>query len=147
MLEDLGLSGLVTGFILTWDNIINMFFQPWVGARSDQTRSRFGRRKPWLMLGAPLAVMGAFWALVNINSLPMVYDLGGPAYIGAFTGLYYFASSAAAITGPILAGGLKDLAGYGVLWPFGAVFMVLSIVCMLQVRPKQAAQPAAALGG
>jgi Na+/melibiose symporter-like transporter len=365
-LEDLGLSATLTGFILTWDNIINMFFQPWVGARSDRTRTRFGRRKPWLMLGAPLAavffilipfvrqnfvlialailgtnlgmalfrsptvaylgdlfpsrerskangvinlmggvggaaalfgggalykigvplpfivgaglllitiiivitavrepdltgqpmtaeeskgllanlrevagnadksglmllgaiftwfvgwnameafftlyarnvlgvgegtgtqmltafaaalivfaipsgliatrigrrptiiiglagmvvglivgffvrsptvllvvlaVMGGFWALVNINSLPMVYDLGGQRHIGAFTGLYYFSSSAAAITGPILAGGLIDLTSknYSVLWIFSALFLVVSIALMTMVRPK-----------
>ena len=27
MLEDLGLTATVIGFIMTWDNIINMFFQ------------------------------------------------------------------------------------------------------------------------
>ncbi len=367
MLEDLGLSALITGFILTWDNIINMFVQPWVGNRSDRTRSRFGRRKPWLMLGAPLAavffilvpfvrqnfvlialailgtnvgmalfrsptiaylgdlfqpgerskangvinlmggvggaialfgggalyklgvplpfivgagimliaigivlalvkepaleelpaaaakepgvldnfrqvatdpdrsglfllgaifswfvgwnameafftlyarnvlklsvgsgtqmltafaaaliifaipsgliatrvgrkptimtglagmivgvivgftvrnptillvvlaVMGAFWALVNINSLPMVYDLAGKRSIGAYTGLYYFASSLAAITGPIVAGWLIDLTGHTVIWLFTAVFMALAIFCMSQVRVKRAA--------
>ncbi|MGD8814759.1 MAG: MFS transporter, partial [Anaerolineales bacterium] len=62
MLEDLGLSAVLVGFILTWDNIINMFVQPWVGSQSDRTRSRFGRRKPWLMLGAPLAAV--FFILV-----------------------------------------------------------------------------------
>lgn len=369
-LEDLGLTATVIGFILTWDNIINMFFQPWVGAKSDRTVSRFGRRKPWLMLGAPLAalffmlvpfvrenfalialailgtnvsmalfrsptiaylgdlfrpaersqangvinlmgglggaaalfgggalyklgvplpfivgsgvmliailivlvavreparevtviaddepqpgvldnfravwrnadksglfllsaifswfvgwnameafftlyarsvlgvpegtgtqmltafaatlilfaipsgliatrigrkrtitiglagmvaglvigffirtptpllivlaVMGAFWALVNINSLPMVYDLGGAGQIGAFTGLYYFASSAAAITGPIASGGLIDLAGknYAVLWLFSAVFIALAAGLMQRVRVQPAA--------
>ena len=365
MLEDLGLSAFITGFILTWDNIINMFVQPWVGSRSDRTRSRFGRRKPWLMLGAPLAavffilvpfvrenfvlialvilganigmalfrsptiaylgdlftpgerskangvinlmggvggaialfgggalyklgvplpfivgagimliaigivlalvkepeldalpiaevkepgvfdnfrqvatdpdrsglfllsaifswfvgwnameafftlyarnvlkvsvgsgtqmltafaatliifaipsgllatrigrkptimtglagmivgvivgftvrnptillivlaVMGAFWALVNINSLPMVYDLAGKRGIGAYTGLYYFASSLAAITGPIVAGWLIDLTGHTVIWLFTAVFMALAIFCMSRVRVKR----------
>jgi MFS family permease len=374
MLEQLGLASLVIGFIMTWDNIINMFFQPWVGARSDRTRTRFGRRKPWLMVGAPiaavfflvvpfvrenfvlialaifgtnigmalfrsptiaylgdlfqpgerskangvinlmgglggaaalfaggtlykigvplpfivgagvmllaivivlvfvrepdlsdqpvtqeeskgaianlrevaarsdksglfllgaifswfvawnameafftlygknalginegdgsrmltafaatlilfaipagliatrigrkptiliglggmatglivgfflrqptallivLALMGAFWALVNINSLPMVYDLGGQEHIGAFTGLYYLASSAAAITGPIVAGGLIDLAGknYTTLWLFSALFMALAIFMMTRVRAGQAV-PAASL--
>lgn len=365
-LEDLGLSAAVIGFILTWDNIINMFVQPWVGERSDHTRSRFGRRKPWLMLGAPiaavffllvpfvrenfvlialailgtnigmalfrsptiaflgdlfpseqrskangvinlmgglggalallgggalykigvplpfivgsvvllaaigivllfvrepepteapqqtgsglianlrevwasrdrsgvlillaifcwfvgwnameafftlyarnilgiqegsgaqmltafaatlilfaipsgfiatrfgrrrtilvglagmliglivgftvrssgmllglLAAMGAFWALVNINSLPMVYDIGGDTKIGVFTGLYYFASSAAAIAGPILAGGLIDATNYAFLWLFSAVFMALALVVMLFLRE---ARPAA----
>jgi MFS family permease len=369
MLEDLGLSALVTGFILTWDNIINMFVQPWIGSLSDRTRSRFGRRKPFLMLGAPLAalffilvpfvrenfilialailgtnvgmalfrtptvaylgdlflpgerskangvinlmgglggavalfgggalyklgvplpfivgsgvmliailvvlvavrepsapaevpgeavpglrdalrqvgtaadrsglfllgaifawfvgwnameafftiyarailgvevgtgtqmltafaaalilfsipsgliatrvgrkptilvglcgmllglvvgafvrsptmllvvlaVMGAFWALVNINSLPMVYDLSGQKSIGAYTGLYYFASSAAAITGPILAGQLIDLTSPTSIWIFSAIFMAGAIACMALVRPKTASTPA-----
>ena len=363
-LEDLGLSAFVVGFILTWDNLINMFVQPWVGARSDRTRSRWGRRKPWLMAGAPLAavffmlvpfvrtnfalialailgtnigmalfrsptvaylgdlypteqrskangvinlmggvggaialfgggalfkigvplpfivgglllliaigvvlafvrepalpetttaaaaapgvwdslrevsrgdnpngryillaifcwfiawnaveafftlyvrnvlgiavgsgtqmltafaamlilfaipsgliatrigrkptimigligmtvglilalvltntllllvllaLMGGFWALVNINSLPMVYDVGGNHSIGALTGLYYFASSLAAITGPIVAGGLIDLTSHRVIWPFAAVFMLLALVMMSRIKVK-----------
>ncbi len=366
MLADLGLSAAVVGFILTWDNIINMFLQPWVGSRSDRTHTRFGRRKPWLMVGAPLAavffilvpfvrenfvlialailgtnlamalfrsptiaflgdlfkpaerskangvinlmggvggaialftggalykigvpipfifgaavlliaiaivlwrvddppvappaesaqeptlwqnirqvaterdrsglfllgaifcwfvgwnateafftlyareilgisvgsgtqmltafaatlilfsipsgliatrvgrkptilvglagmavgtllaffmrsqtillvllaVMGAFWALVNINSLPMVYDLSKSGRIGAYTGLYYFASSAAAITGPIVGGALVDLTSYRAIWPFTALFLALAMVCMSQVRVKRAA--------
>ena len=93
-----------------------------------------------------LGVMGAFWALVNINSLPMVYDLGGEQHIGAYTGLYYFASSVAAIAGPILAGELIDLTGknYSTLWLFSAVFIALSIFCMTQVRAKVAAAPSIA---
>jgi len=364
MLEDLGLSAFVVGFILTWDNIINMFLQPWVGTRSDQTWTRIGRRKPWLILGAPiaaiffilipivrdnfvlialvilgtnigmalfrsptiaylgdlfepserstangvinlmggvggalalfgggalynlgvplpfiagsgvmllavlivllvvkepipsatqesqetqlgvienlklattqggrsgrfllgaifswfvawnameafftlyarnilgikvgtgtqmltafaalliifaipsgliatrvgrkptilvglagmfvglvlgyflretthllitLATMGIFWALININSFPMVYDLGGKELIGAYTGLYYFSASAAAITGPILAGKLIDLTDYSRIWIFSAVFILLAGLLMLQVKPK-----------
>ncbi len=363
MLEDLGLTAALTGFILTWDNIINMFFQPWVGSRSDRTHTRFGRRKPWLMLGAPLAalffmlvpfvrenfvlialailgtnlgmalfrsptiaylgdlfepaerskangvinlmggvggaialfaggalykigvplpfivgagimliaiaivlllvkepvaavlapahkepglwanvrqvvtdpdhsglfllaaifswfvgwnateafftlyarnvlglevgtgtqmltafaatliifsipsgliatrvgrkptimvglggmivgvlvatqvrnpvillavlaVMGAFWALVNINSLPMVYDLAKSGSIGAYTGLYYFASSLAAITGPIVSGWLIDLTSHSVIWPFTGLFLALAILFMSLVRPR-----------
>lgn len=51
-----GLAPSLALFIMTWDNIINMFIQPWVGAKSDQTWNRFGRRKPWILLGAPIAV-------------------------------------------------------------------------------------------
>ena len=93
-----------------------------------------------------LAVMGGFWALVNINSLPMVYDLGGERHIGAYTGLYYFSSSAAAITGPIVAGALIDLTAksYSVLWLFSAVFIALALVAMTGVRAKQP-QPQLAL--
>ncbi len=30
MLQQLGLTAGVIGFILTWDNLINMILQPWV---------------------------------------------------------------------------------------------------------------------
>jgi MFS family permease len=53
-----GLTPALTMFIMTWDNLINIFVQPWAGARSDQTWNRFGRRKGWILLGAPLALVG-----------------------------------------------------------------------------------------
>jgi len=87
-----------------------------------------------------LALMGAFWALVNINSLPMVYDLGGEESIGAYTGLYYFSSSAAAITGPILGGWLIDLTSHSWLWIFSAIFLVLAALSMTRIRLKDSAQ-------
>lgn len=45
-------------FIMTWDNLINVFVQPWVGDQSDRTWNRFGRRKGWIVLGVPIAVVG-----------------------------------------------------------------------------------------
>ncbi|MCB8977351.1 MAG: MFS transporter [Ardenticatenaceae bacterium] len=53
-----GLGPALALFIMTWDNLINVFFQPWVGAKSDQTWNRFGRRKPWILLGVPVALVG-----------------------------------------------------------------------------------------
>ncbi len=53
-----GLAPSLALFIMTWDNIINVFVQPWVGAKSDQTWNRFGRRKGWVLLGVPIAVVG-----------------------------------------------------------------------------------------
>jgi maltose/moltooligosaccharide transporter len=91
---------------------------------------------------AVLAVMGAFWALVTVNSLPMVYDLAGPRSIGAFTGLFYFAASLAAIVGPILAGRLIDSTSYRVIWPFCLAFLGLAIALMTQVRPQRRTRPA-----
>ena len=46
MLEDLGLAAALIGFIMTWDNIINLFSQPWVGSRSDRTRTRSAGASP-----------------------------------------------------------------------------------------------------
>lgn len=53
-----GLSSSLAFFIMTWDNLINVFVQSWAGAKSDRTRSRWGRRKPWLMVGVPIAAAG-----------------------------------------------------------------------------------------
>jgi MFS family permease len=92
-----------------------------------------------IVLIVVLGVMGAFWALVNINSLPIVYDIGGEERIGAYTGLYYFAASAAAITGPILAGGLIDFTNFTMIWLFSAIFFILAIVAMLRLREPEVA--------
>jgi MFS family permease len=53
-----GLSSALAFFIMTWDNLLNIFVQSWAGARSDRTRTRWGRRKPWLMIGVPIAALG-----------------------------------------------------------------------------------------
>jgi len=53
-----GLSAVVTGFIMSLDNIAAVFIQPWIGIKSDRTRSRWGRRMPYIMVGAPLSVVG-----------------------------------------------------------------------------------------
>jgi MFS family permease len=65
------LGPAITFFIMTWDNIINIFAQPWIGARSDRTWNRFGRRKPWLLAGAPLAFLG-FLFIPLAGSLPAI---------------------------------------------------------------------------
>jgi MFS family permease len=53
-----GLSSTLAFFIMTWDNIINIFVQSWAGAKSDRTWTRWGRRKPWLVVGVPIAALG-----------------------------------------------------------------------------------------
>ncbi len=96
------------------------------------------------MLIVLLVLAGIFWALINVNSLPMVYDVGGDASIGAFTGMYYLASNIAAVGGPQVVGILIDLTGgnYRVMFLFAALFMALAGALMLRVRePRAAAAP------
>ncbi|MCB9421639.1 MAG: MFS transporter [Ardenticatenaceae bacterium] len=91
-----------------------------------------------------LVLTGAFWACVNVNSLPLVYDYGDERKIGAYTGLYYFSSQLAAVLGPTLGGIVVDVLGdqYRWLFLFSTVFMALAWVAMTQVK-KQTAVPAA----
>jgi maltose/moltooligosaccharide transporter len=76
-----GLAPSLALFIMTWDNIINMFIQPWVGAKSDQTWNRFGRRKPWILIGAPIALLGFIFipiaqSLIAIAAFILITNLG-----------------------------------------------------------------------
>ena len=90
---------------------------------------------------AIIVPVGGFWALVNVNSLPLVYDYGDERRIGAYTGLYYFSSQLAAVLGPTLGGIVVDTFGdqYRWLWLFSFVFMAFAIVSMLGVKRGQAA--------
>lgn len=83
-----------------------------------------------------LVLVGIFWACVNVNSLPMVYDYGDERKIGAYTGLYYFSSQSAAVLGPTLGGVVVDVLGdeYRWLFAFSALFMALAWVAMLRVK-------------
>ena len=57
-------------FIMTWDNLLNIVVHPWAGVRSDHTWTRWGRRKPWILVGVPLAVTG-------LLALPLAPTLAG----------------------------------------------------------------------
>ena len=86
-----------------------------------------------------LIVTGVFWALVNVNSLPLVYDYGDERKIGAYTGLYYFSSQLAAVLGPTLGGIVVDTLSdqYRWLFVFSMVFMALAWVVMTRVRKPE----------
>ena len=89
-----------------------------------------------ITLIAVIVPVGGFWALVNVNSLPLVYDHGDERRIGAYTGLYYFSSQLAAVLGPTLGGIVVDTFGdqYRWLWLFSFVFMSFAILTMLKVK-------------
>ncbi|MCX7772026.1 MAG: MFS transporter [Clostridia bacterium] len=55
-------SSTLIGAIMTLDNIFGLIFQPYFGKRSDTTKSRFGRRMPYLLVGIPMAAL--FFMLV-----------------------------------------------------------------------------------
>ncbi len=55
-------SAFVIGLIMTFDNIAAITLQPFFGALSDRTNTKFGRRMPYLLIGIP--VSAAFFALI-----------------------------------------------------------------------------------
>jgi maltose/moltooligosaccharide transporter len=84
---------------------------------------------------ACLFLGGFFWAMVNINSLPMVVQLSGEEKVGAFVGYYYFFSFSSQIVSPILFGVIRDLVGhYRVLFLYACIAFVLAAFSLLFVR-------------
>jgi len=88
------------------------------------------------MLIGFLVLAGFFWAFVNVNSLPALYDTAPYLRAGIITGLYYLASNLSAVLGPQLAGVLVDLTdnNYRMVFLYGAFFMTLAWACMRRVR-------------
>jgi maltose/moltooligosaccharide transporter len=58
-------STALIGFLMTIDNYLALFIQPYIGNRSDRTNTRFGRRMPYLMIGIPIAAL--FYALIPFH--------------------------------------------------------------------------------
>lgn len=74
------LVSFLTGFIMSIDSIFGVVFQPLFGKRSDHTRTRFGKRMPYLIVCMPVSAVlfylipkmagisgtAGFWALMAI---------------------------------------------------------------------------------
>lgn len=80
------------------------------------------------------ALGGIGWSLVNINSYPLIIDQAPESEIGTYTGLYYFASSLAAITGPLLMGFFIDIIGFGIMFYIAVATFILAYVFIKKVK-------------
>lgn len=79
--EDVALVGggftlvpLFIGIIMTFDNIFGVIFQPTFGKLSDKCHSKLGKRRPFIVFGAPVSAVLFFLipiAAVKFGSLPM----------------------------------------------------------------------------
>ena len=55
----LGLDLATVGFILMIARLSDVVTDPLIGLLSDKTKTRFGRRRPWIVVGAPLLVISS----------------------------------------------------------------------------------------
>ncbi len=69
--EDVVLAGggftlvpLFIGIIMTFDNIFGVIFQPTFGRLSDECHSRLGKRRPFIVAGAPISAL--FFLLIPV---------------------------------------------------------------------------------
>ncbi|MEU4409577.1 MFS transporter [Streptosporangium sp. NPDC023963] len=87
MTNVLAVPAWIAGVVVFLPKLWDMFINPWVGQRSDRTVSRFGARRPWMLLGAV--------------TLPVTFALtfAGPPLTGVsaalYVALFYFLTATA----------------------------------------------------
>lgn len=72
--EHLGADPLIYGLIWLAGPFTGMVVQPLIGALSDNTKSRFGRRRPYLFGGAIIASI-ALWLFPNSGNIAHLFGL------------------------------------------------------------------------
>lgn len=132
---------IITGLLLMTAVILSIFFLPASTLTTRLTSLPVLGAVP--VIGVFLMVAGAAWALININSLPMVVDMTDAARLGTYTGLYYLFSTLAAIAGPNVNGWIIQLTGrnYNATMMIAPIFMLAAFSLMMGVRRGEARLP------
>ena len=84
-------------------------------------------------------IIGIGWALVNINSYPMIVEMANKKNVGKFTGYYYTASMIAQTATPILVGLIMSFndAGLRLLYVYSLITMVIALLVFFFVVEKR----------
>jgi MFS-type transporter involved in bile tolerance (Atg22 family) len=135
---------IMTGIVLMGSLMLSMYLLPKETLLIELTKLPVLGVVP--VMGVILMATGASWALINVNSLPMVVDMTDNARIGTYTGLYYLFSTLAAIAGPNINGWIIALTGnnFSFVMVVGPIFMLLALVMMLGVKRGEAKKTAPA---
>lgn len=88
--DGLGLSLFWVGLLISLSRLTDVFTDPVLGYISDATRTRWGRRKPFLVLGTPVFAIG-IWLLFVPPDLDA--GVGAYAYLFLMVGLVYLGST------------------------------------------------------
>ncbi len=151
----------IIGAIMTIDNVFGAVFQPLFGNISDKTKTRFGRRMPFIMIGIPICAAAfffvpfttVFWALISVLILfnfvmstwrsPVVAlmpDLTPSRFRSQANGIINFMGGIGSLIA-FLAGGLLFNWG-GMAYPFMAssIVMVIALI-ILKIFIKEPMHP------
>ncbi len=77
--ENLGLSLSTVGALIALSRLTDVVTDPMIGILSDRWRTRFGRRKPWIVIGMPVMLLSLWMLFVpgSSFSIALWQTLGG----------------------------------------------------------------------
>lgn len=90
--QTIGADPTKLGFFFILPPLVGMIVQPLIGKYSDLTWNRFGRRMPYLLIGAPIAAL-VLILLPNAGSFGFGYGSLAALWFGAITVLFMDLSS------------------------------------------------------
>lgn len=84
-------------------------------------------------------VIGIGWALVNINSYPMIVEMATSSNVGKYTGYYYSASMLAQTVTPILIGLIMSFndAGLKALYIYSSICMLVALIVFYFIKENK----------
>lgn len=86
--QNLGLSLAAVGALIALSRVTDVFTDPPIGVASDRWQTRFGRRKPWMVAGAPLMLLSLWMLFVPTSAFAV--GLWGMLGGDAVSNLYLF---------------------------------------------------------
>ena len=82
--RDIGLGLATVGFVLFLARLLDTVTDPVIGELSDRLKTRFGRRRPWVVAACPLLIIATFMLFMPASG-------AGAAYLFIWTSLAYLA--------------------------------------------------------
>ncbi|WP_432826228.1 MFS transporter [Dactylosporangium sp. CA-092794] len=159
-------SAALVGALMGMDNLLGIFVQPWIGNRSDNTRTRWGRRMPYLAVGMPLAALlflllpwttslAALVAVMFLYALvantvrplaeSMVPDFIPPRRRSRANAVVKIATSLTIIVASLISLLVVDQHPRGAFLIPSAILLVVTAVLIVRLRDNQSAAYQAAL--
>lgn len=144
-------STALIGFIMTIDNIFGVVFQPLIGQVSDRTRTRFGKRMPYIVLSVPICALAfmfiprttsltAMMAVIILFNLVMslwrspvvalMPDLTPPILRSKANGVINMMGGIGGIIAFLAGGMLSNLGGDNMPFLMGSVIMIVALVVL-----------------
>lgn len=70
---DMGLGLATVGAVFVFGRVFDVITDPLIGHLSDQTRSKYGARKPWMAIGLPFFCVSVWLLLMPPENIGVVY--------------------------------------------------------------------------
>jgi len=159
LLREFIYSTTVIGLIMSIDNFFGVIFQPLFGKLSDQTRTRFGRRLPYMLVCMPICAalfifiphMANLWSLMGIviiftftmsiwrtPAVSIMADITPWHLHSQGNGVVNLMGGIGAIISLVIGGILLDLGGFPLPFLVAAILTLIAVVIMaIFVREPQ----------